>query len=1102
MPVKAANIILPKGATLIEEEQQDPQDTGLVLPKGATLIKEQPVKKKEGGVSPSSSPSPSPSISGQENQNEFKPIENTLPDNEAKALVDERKELQGRIDQLSKPVAAPGGYVPQNTEIADGYKTRLAEIDQRLTNAGYAPSDAADLIGDLPNIPGVSISELFKLKEDNPDLYTRKKAAIKYQSELINAIKNKTKDDTIAQSVFNNLIGGQVSYDYEGQRENTKKLISAVYEYVDDGAIQRKLINEIIKDRMFGYGVNLGGQEESIMNDPRSVNLNQDQVRALQFLEDTDSKSAESFDRLLSLTPQEVELQNRNSSFRLGYQLKAKELEDIGLNLRQRALEEKMNNYVAKKKLGELSLEEQEESNNLYSQWKDVLAAKDQQREKYPMALAADADRLMQDYLGARHSTLSKTLLGIGENVDDAINFAASSIPFTNAKDGRIDDLERFGDKQLGQLSQYDTKEEELFGRAYMPVFSGELKTKLEAIKNDQSLDRGQKEDATREAIMANNFKDISYIANDKSGKFNFTGKAIINSVSNVSSEIVPQIVLAYVTAGGSTASRAQELTSLFTTTFAQAYNDYYTEAISKNISNPLEYAALHTSIEAGTELFGNNIEQARRLFAGTTAGKLLNKATDKEIAAISKNKTGKFQGFLDAIGKTSRVAERNARVEAFEELSGAVLGNTADKYAFNQDVALNDNTLKDFVTTYVGMIPLGALGLPFQYKNVNTLQKRSFYEASTNPAKYYESLDEKVANGTMNQHDAFQIKDRINDGYQALKELNVTKDDGSIMTDNEKMDYLFNKVVQKDIEKHMEEAPDEQKEKLELINNRISRENGLLMKKDGENDSKLLRDNKRLDLKDIDDKISELDEESSTYKSDRNRLEKEKQDIKDYYDNRLKLIQNEEDETEQPVEGTPSGLEPEKESEAKGFVSELVREGILNDVYSTMALKDPIGFLKMISDQAQNVTEQGEKNETDNPEAATRETFGDAIVDYAIELFPLTSKTQSDAIPEQIPAAIDVRAASEDSGEVGTGNEGQGSINEDAAAKEAAESFKKIKTTEDSVNRFLEVEGSVSEKVKNKKKGKLLPKEIIVENNYDSIVSDLKSKNMIKIEC
>src|SRR5205807_6563972 len=80
----------------------------------------------------------------------------------------------------------------------------------------------------------------------------------------------------------------------------------------------------------------------------------------------------------------------------------------------------------------------------------------------------------------------------------------------------------------------------------------------------------------------------------------------------------------------------------------------------------------------------------------------------------------------------------------------------------------------------------------------------------------------------------------------------------------------------------------------------------------------------------------------------------------------------------------------------ANELAEEWLHEGILPDTYEGMVKKDPIGFWKMIAQQAQNRDENWKPLSEALPEEAVRDQFGDTVVDYAKELFPAPEVAKS----------------------------------------------------------------------------------------------------------
>jgi len=144
-----------------------------------------------------------------------------------------------------------------------------------------------------------------------------------------------------------------------------------------------------------------------------------------------------------------------------------------------------------------------------------------------------------------------------------------------------------------------------------------------------------------------------------------------------------------------------------------------------------------------------------------------------------------------------------------------------------------------------------------------------------------------------------------------------------------------------------------------------------------------------RFKIQDNIDKINELEQQKeSTHKSLQDPI---KEKIQKLTEENLALSK----ETEKPVK-VESGLSKAKEKEAIETAEEFVAEGVLPDVYNEMVKKDPVGFWRMVAQQAQNMDENWKPLTEPIDEQAVRDQFGDTVVDYAKELFPAPETKES----------------------------------------------------------------------------------------------------------
>lgn len=652
------------------------------------------------------------------------------------------------LSKRQKPIVSGGtggaavGFVTDEDAVSESKK-----IKENLVSSGYTEEDIQGIYESFKDFPedakNVNYEQLLKERKENPLGFQRSLSAYKWQTPLFNAIRKKDKENATAK--INTLISKQSAGSYIDKRLDTKNILSAVDEYIDDPDQKKKIIQEITNDRAIGYGITDESQWQSIQDDPRYIGkggpLNNYQVLAIQFMEDTDPKKAELYNRYIKGKPKGLW---GEEDLVLGYEQKTKFLEDMGMSLQAKALEEEMSDLIAKKNKGEISEQDIAAYEKLYSQYESLQKDAEAQKQRFPATSAMEADRLMQEATGQRNSPFKRFLFGVGENVGDVVNFFADATeaPFQSGEDKIISDLEDLGTKEFTKTYQrYRTQANQL-------------------VQDD--------------------------------GKINFTAPAIFNTISDVGSEIVSNISLSALTGGANAASKMKRLASLFGTVFSTTYNDYYTQAIKEDVPNPSTYATIHTAIEAATELINPDLQAVKKLVnQSSTFGKILKNVTQEQWDDILKSSRGSFSNILTGLKETGIAAGKNAFQETFEEVVGQLGGNVADASLFNQDVDLMDGMKSTIVNTLVGTLPMGFLGLPGQVAQLNRQQKYALYEVAQNKEKYLPKLEADVKNGVLTPEKAEQIKTIIENASSSLSELSAKNTININQADNEKTDIL-----------------------------------------------------------------------------------------------------------------------------------------------------------------------------------------------------------------------------------------------------------------------------------------------------------------------
>lgn len=664
--------------------------------------------------------------------------------NEIIALANEFNKISGRVSAIEQPIYGTG-YVgtPKATSRDKG---KLTELEGQIKEAGYDPKEVIAEFGDFP-IPAheVDVKGLLKEKKENPLSYERHKAAYKWQVPLFNSIRQN--DPENADGVIQLIMSGQSGGDYDSKRAQTKTAIEAANKYIQDDDERRKVIQRIQTDKSFSYGIDDESKLNAVSQDERYLGgsgLNKYQIQGLQFLEDTDPEKAKLYSDRVGKRPESVW---GDADIQRGYEYKARNLESFGMQLELKALQEKLTDFKNKKSKGELTPEEAQQYVNMGGQYETLLQDIDTQNKRFPKVAAIEADQMYQEAMGQRNGAVKRVLLGTGENVGDALNTVNDFLmsPFRSKEERIIDDLEDLGSKKFtDEVQRYKTAANELIG---------------------------------------------------KDGKLNLTTGAVANTVSDVAAEIVSSIGIGSVT--GMPATKAGRIGSLFSSTFATAYNDYYTEAIEKDIQNPTTYALLHSTKEALSELINNDYAVLNKFVnPKSTLAQIAKNITKKEWDDIALKGAGRFTKALKAAERIGVGAAKNAFKEDVEEVAAQIGGNLINMGVYHENVDAMEGVGATIINTTLGTLPFGGLGVVGEIRSMNRNQKYALYEAAQNKEKYLTQLDIDVKNGAIDEKKAEQIKAIIEHSANVLNELSEKNTINEKKTDNEKVEILAKEAV------------------------------------------------------------------------------------------------------------------------------------------------------------------------------------------------------------------------------------------------------------------------------------------------------------------
>lgn len=438
---------------------------------------------------------------------------------------------------------------------------------------------------------------------------------------------------------------------------------------------------------------------------------------------------------------------------------------------------------------------------DILSKWNQYIEnRKNTQFQRYPVKAIDQELEDRQNYYGSNTNALEKAIVNVaefGRSGSDFLSMVYENM-FYDADEQLEADFERIGRDDADRfLINYETESQSLRQRPFVTVYSDDIKAKLDAVNNDDTLSKEEKYKRSYKLFTEGRKNGSIYTTtNQNAGDYNITAKSVLNTVATVMPQIATQYAFAAATGGAGSASALRTTAGLVTGTFLQGYSQYHSQAVREGIANPDQYAFGHSIIDALTESFSiKDFEMLKKVGATLKggAGKFVQDLTETQYKKLMDGSLKTFQG----LGTTIKRNIGSNIEEAFvEETSAQLLGNVLDNAAFNKNVEILEGVADAGVTTSIGMLPMTLLGIPIGYKNANIGSKYQFYAAGQNSSESIAAIQEQLQNGDISQAQADQRIEAVNAIAATIKNMPKTYADGKPMRDDHKAEYAFNQFI------------------------------------------------------------------------------------------------------------------------------------------------------------------------------------------------------------------------------------------------------------------------------------------------------------------
>jgi hypothetical protein len=476
----------------------------------------------------------------------------------------------------------------------------------------------------------------------------------------------------------------------------------------------------------------------------------------------------------------------------------------------------------------------------------------------------------------------------------------------------------------------------------------------------------------------------------------------------------------------------SNETVGLFATSYLNAFDNYKQQAIQlmpgeDKVASRNAYATVMSSVEALSERIFPDTKILTAFTKGVapTIKDITSRFISREITQqVAREETQKALTVgLKTFGKEYlKSTGQEATEEAVVDIAQGIADSTFGGHSFDI-VKTGQQALNTFLTTSLyspivaGMAGRGAMR---QRTSQNTFMKAALVDMAASPAQYLQSVEDLQLDGAITQQEANEKIKLIKSANRYLQEIPLSRTittrtgegkEAQQVNQNKPFDYpetssyLLHRLNEGILTEQVNNTTDE------VLKAKLQKD----LKRSQEIRKGLFDGTIGItpDLKEVTDNIEKADELGifNTQQLQPDEL------IGTPFEQQIKPDEKEsESKTAEATaaEGQPETTEikttetpeitTEQEKEAIDFASELLTEDIIPAGYKDMAKNSPIEFWQFVAQQAQNVGANWQSlSETDAPlsEQAAIDAFGETIVGYAKELYPIVKENKTTVQPE-----------------------------------------------------------------------------------------------------
>lgn len=693
------------------------------------------------------------------------------------------------------------------------------DIDEIANDFKDFPKEAHERVRDNGEMP-FSKENLLKLRNENKPQYQR----------LISQVKNQyTIKDAVAKNAMQSIDDADPDKDYKANQigiraannynrlndvnpldlnqveQNTKQQLDIVNANMD-GSQREKIIDNLKRERAVTYTPNNPEIQQRYAASPLKDKMNAVQFAALEQMRLFDPVKADEYEKVVGLNIQpEYETQASNQKYgtaagnskskkenaatvqqRLGQETFAQRLNQAGRENQMAYLHEQ---YYNARQHGDTDA-----MNRVASQINSTIGDIANDKGLFPLSNQLETDKKVIELTQSpTHGIVGNMVYHAGKTIGETLGGVVDVVKGISGSDSPESKAETIGESEQAKAIEYVPSTYSMVQNGLILAPDAATKRKVKEIEENESYTPQQRADALKDVAS-----QINWVTNPElmgGNKSNVTAKSLLYAGAGMLGDVAGYAAMSAGLGGLGVGKMIASSAPLFTSTYAQKYD----EAVSEGMGNPNEYATIHAAIPALIAIAAGSPLDRIKAALGTESklGQTVAGFTESEWGALASKESKTIQKFKDILGNT---VKEGANITGTWGALPSVAGNLADNAFFNKNKSAEEiimeaaDASKHAFLSSLGLLGAGAVSRVLKSNTTESPYNKSMlWEIGDTPDVAIQKVDDALMQGKIDATQSNTYKDTIKEVSSLIDKIPKLNADDKFYTDTQRADLLYN---------------------------------------------------------------------------------------------------------------------------------------------------------------------------------------------------------------------------------------------------------------------------------------------------------------------